>query len=409
MHAPRRARGTGRGPAASSGDRRPQHMRQRRPLGARRVGCPGAAGRAAAGRRAARCCGRIRHREDIGQRHLAGLVDEQDVDGAAARSRRPQPRRATHDVDLVRRASPPISASSSSVATDAVDLRPSGLPRVRRAMRTVDALVPRPHAMIHEVADDLVAVRGDADTLAGGHEGHDHPRPGERLSRARRSLDGERRVVERRGQSPSGLQLGLVRATRRDAPAACPTRGARRSRRSRAARYGAGAVDPVVDDPLAEATGAPLDGSSSGRCRAGRGRRGGAGSLAPRPLEVDGASPSSTSIDVRSASMPSPSRWRRRVVELASRPDVVVLRRESIRARPATTCVGRRRSGTDELERPEWPLVDAAPVASIVHPVEELPPRRLLLAPMPAQELRQQPPRLLRPGSAPPGRPGRRR
>ena len=38
--------------------------------------------------------GRPRHRDDVGERDLARLVDEQDIDGVGHLRRRPQPRRA---------------------------------------------------------------------------------------------------------------------------------------------------------------------------------------------------------------------------------------------------------------------------------------------------------------------------
>ena len=96
----------------------------------------------------------------------------------------------------------------------------------------------------------LWLVAGDPDPLAGRQQRADHPGAGVGLARARRALDGERRVVERE-REPSGRVE--VRSRRRGWSASsshCPTRGGRPKSRSRAGAVRPGRLDPVVGDPL---------------------------------------------------------------------------------------------------------------------------------------------------------------
>ncbi len=88
-----------------------------------------------------------------------------------------------------------------------------------------------------------------------------------------------------------------------------------------------------------------------------------------------------------------------RVVELVAAADVVVLRAEPVAPRLAQPRFGRRTpwiaDRADHLERP-----DGGPIANevdlvLAHPIEELPEGHLGLAPVPGEQLRQEPSRVL--------------
>ena len=109
-----------------------------------------------------------RDRDDVGERDLAGLVDEQDVDGVGHLRRHPQPRRAGREVgppvvELRRgRRAPrpwrgrPADRRDGPGRRRAVLDRPDGTPSASRGRED----------RVEEVADDLVAGAGDPDPLA---------------------------------------------------------------------------------------------------------------------------------------------------------------------------------------------------------------------------------------------------
>ena len=235
--------------------RRPRGRGRARSARRRAGGDPGAAGRAAAGRRAARCC---RPRRAIATTLASdiwpGLVDEQHVDRRSAIFGDAQ----SHDVPAATLARP----SSSGVA-DVAGVLAAG--RRARSSRTwsasprwtgpdVDRRPRRPRTRpSSRLPMTLWLVAVMPTRLPGRSRAHDHPRPGVGLARARRSLD--RRASSRSSASASrraACEVGLVRRGGAAASGAWPARGGGRSSRSRAARCGPSAVDPVLGDPLAE-------------------------------------------------------------------------------------------------------------------------------------------------------------
>src|SRR3712207_3277856 len=65
---------------------------------------------------------------------------------------------------------------------------------------------------LQKVADDLVAVRRDADFSAEPDQIEDHPRPGIGLARPRWTLDRQRRAVELRREPARRLLPGFASA-----------------------------------------------------------------------------------------------------------------------------------------------------------------------------------------------------
>ena len=99
--------------------------------------------------------------------------------------------------------------------------------------------------------DDLVAGRGDPDPLPGREQRADHPGPGPRLPGAGRSLDGERRLVEREDQPTGSLELRFC-VPNQPLPGALT--GARRVPQEEVATgpIRTRCIDPVGQDPFAD-------------------------------------------------------------------------------------------------------------------------------------------------------------
>ena len=167
-----------------------------------RGACPGAPGRAAAGRRRARRCARRSHRERVGERDLAGLVDEQVVERAVVvgvartarrcrrrgRSRRSPRRRDVLDDRPRRRRTRGCRRSPSS--------RPSKWSPTSAAASSTSS---------SELVDRLVARRGDADRLALRDQVRDQPAGRPRLAGPGRALDHE--MPRRRASATSRLHI----------------------------------------------------------------------------------------------------------------------------------------------------------------------------------------------------------
>ena len=153
--------------------------------------------------------------EHVGERHLAGFVDEQHVDAVAEALVRPEPRRAAEQAILVGREQP----RDAIVVVDGVQRLGVVVFRLAfvQALKIREPLLCRALADgAQHVADRLVADGRDADFLAGLHELENHVRARERLAGAGRALDRQHAVVELEREAN-----GVARPRRRQ-PTAAP-------------------------------------------------------------------------------------------------------------------------------------------------------------------------------------------
>ena len=199
------------------------------------------------------CCGspsRTRHRagrrnrNGIRERELPGLVDEQDVERACAVLAGPDPA----PFHRPRRARLRSRASCSARARAIRLRRRAGRLAVASGfwpIRIVDAaLFAGLGDRIEEIPDHLVAVRGHADSAAGGDERQRSSAPRcmscpSRAGPGSRGSSASSSSPRRTAASETRLALADQRA-----PASCPTRGGSRRSRSSAARYGPSASRP---------------------------------------------------------------------------------------------------------------------------------------------------------------------
>ena len=117
--------------------------------------------------------------EDIGKRHLSGLVDEEHVDGASHVPARPQPRGAGADVRAALRerlshGAVVIRDRHERVGGTVVGFTASLLNGAERNVATARRLAD----FVEQSRDDAVAVCGDSHAFAGLEERYDHPRSG---------------------------------------------------------------------------------------------------------------------------------------------------------------------------------------------------------------------------------------
>ena len=244
------------------------------PNGPRRAGgCHGAAGRAAADRRGARSSARR-------------LPSTRRSRATSGRPRRRTARRPTRPSRPTPTARTCPRQGSRARRRAAPACRRGSLPRITRSSSRIWSGSPRwttsdvdvgpgsPVDLLDQVADHLVAVRGDADPFPVREQPADHPRAAIRLARTRRSLDREHRPVELEREPERGIEVGLLRPPERFAG---EHPGPRRPTDQQVADRAIGAVgvDPVVRDPCPRAPRVQLAGRSSCRCRAGRSPRGG--------------------------------------------------------------------------------------------------------------------------------------
>ena len=127
-----------------------------------------------------------RHRERVGERDLPGLVDEEVVERPVVRRVGEEPRRARGDV----------AVDDVVVVRDVLDVLALVVRLRVAAARLLLADEGRVDRVEH-VVDRLVALRRDADGLAGSDERRDQPADRPRLARAGRALDDEVAAVER--------------------------------------------------------------------------------------------------------------------------------------------------------------------------------------------------------------------
>src|SRR5439155_3551179 len=130
--------------------------------------------------------GSVRNREDVGQRHLGGLVDEQHVHGVLSLFACPKPGRATRD----------SMAGPERLEQLLVILREGemGLTVLRvvgllYASNVDSRLFCGVDDFVEESTDDLVTRGRDADSCAGFHERTDHPCADVSLAGSRRPLN----------------------------------------------------------------------------------------------------------------------------------------------------------------------------------------------------------------------------
>ena len=165
---------------------------------------------------------------------------------------RPHPRRAGGDVGRARRQ----GLGHVGVLIDAAhELVRQGLARLallHDAHRF--AAIERLDHGLEQVGDDLVAVRGDAHSAPGTDQVDDHARPGVRLARAGRALDGQRRPIQAEREPPRGVRARLSPAHERFAVHATghPRQAAGDEVAARAP-FLRRRLDAVRRDPLAEA------------------------------------------------------------------------------------------------------------------------------------------------------------
>ena len=148
--------------------------------------------------------GRSATASDVRQAQLAGLVDEQDVDGLERVRSRPQPG-VPAAMSTVRPASPGRRPRCRSVTRT-----PSGRSGVVASGLLDDAhgragSAPASDDPSRRLRDRLVRLGRDADPLPAADEGDDHPGPGPGLAGARRPLDREHPAVERQREPDGGI------------------------------------------------------------------------------------------------------------------------------------------------------------------------------------------------------------
>ena len=164
---------------------------------------------------------RLADGEGAGEDHLSRLVDDQHVDRIGHLLARPQPRGAAGQVGpaggerlrhLLVRAGRDDARVRAAVAVvrllDAAhgDRRRRAAPPAPGSADGVRSAVGRRAHGGEKVGDHLVAVGGHPDPHPRREQIEDHPRAGERLAAARRSLHRQHRAVEPRGDAPDRVQ-----------------------------------------------------------------------------------------------------------------------------------------------------------------------------------------------------------
>ena len=147
--------------------------------------------------------GGLSHGQYVGERHLTSLVHEEYVDGLMQLFTRPEPRRASCDLSVVR-----LQHGNDVLVLCGLENRlPLILGRLAAHFLYATDREPFPGRRfdntLEQVPDDLVTDRGNADLFSGPHEITDHPRAGIGLSGTWGGLDGEHTTVELERQPAS--------------------------------------------------------------------------------------------------------------------------------------------------------------------------------------------------------------
>ena len=134
---------------------------------------------------------RLRHCQDVGERDLARLVDEQHVNRARHLWRRPEPGRARREVGLAGakrggRLSGVLRSDDQRIVEDLVGVAALDGPDLDRLLGGGDQHGPQ------QVPDDLVAVGGDPYPFAARQQRADHPRAAVGLAGTGWTLDRQR-------------------------------------------------------------------------------------------------------------------------------------------------------------------------------------------------------------------------
>ena len=186
---------------------------------------------------------RGRHGDRVGERELARLIDDQHIDGLPERPAGPRPRRCPHDIHR-----PPVDRGSHAVVRRQRDgLRARGLAPVARQGAVPGGRPCPPRVPPHRSSP--AACRSPCGSWPSRRPcvpGRPGPAPSGRRCTSCRCPAGPgwadscpaSATASRRAASTAGS----VAATR-CAPGSWPARGAARRSRSRAARYGPGAVE----------------------------------------------------------------------------------------------------------------------------------------------------------------------
>ena len=144
-----------------------------------------------------------RHRAGVGERDLAGLVDEEVVEPPVELGVGEEPGRAAEQ----------LRVRGLLVLVDVLDLRAGVLRLGVAAARLLHPVEGEPELgrarldLGQELVDRPVARRGDADRLARGEQAGDQPARRPRLARAGRALDHEVAPVEREQQGGHLLEV----------------------------------------------------------------------------------------------------------------------------------------------------------------------------------------------------------
>ena len=151
--------------------------------------------------------GRRAHRQRVGERDLAGLVDDEVVERAVQVWPREEPGRSGEELDVAAR------TRERRVVRVALDelavVLGLGVPG-RRLLEPLEAHARVPGDrldLVEQVVDGLVALRGDPDPLAAGQQVHDDPGAGPGLAGPGRALEEQIARVEAERER---LHLGEV-------------------------------------------------------------------------------------------------------------------------------------------------------------------------------------------------------
>ena len=142
------------------------------------------------------------HRERVGERDLAGLVDEEVVELPVVLVVGEEPRGAAEQLAVVA-----VVVVEHVLDPVALVLRLLAVARLLEAAERDAELGRAFHDLLEQLVDRAVARRGDTHALAGVDESRDQAARGPRLARARRALDHEVPSVEREQELRELLQI----------------------------------------------------------------------------------------------------------------------------------------------------------------------------------------------------------
>ena len=326
------------------------------------------------------------HRDDVRQRHLTGLIDEQDVQAIFHLCASKQPGRAAgHVVAAAGQAAldlPVVRRHADAVGTSGI------LPAV--------ALLHDAHGLagpfgggrdcIDKVADGPVRLSRDTNPASDADQFDDHPGSGPRLARAGRPLDGKRRLLQGKRESPCRVERCFARLRQR--AARWLTGDSRRPPQDQVAHgpVATWPLDPVLESPIGD----PPQGVAHDTAAVGLARNQGARVLA-------GTAVAAQQVD--------------RAGRLVDRHDLACLLTGCLIDRAVARLDLEILGGIEAVAMDAAPLdppefADVRQIAQRLCRVDELlhgcvaqaepqPPRRFLVSPVPVEQLGQEPSRRL--------------